>query len=253
VFPAYPEHNKSLAGYRTFAFFESYFSNYIEGTEFTVEEAKEIVTSEIPMPSREEDSHDMLGTFQIVSDRKEMSVFPANADHLLKLLRSRHAVLLRARKSKKPGEFKDKNNRAGTTEFVDVKLVTGTLKRGYEWYSLLKEPFARAAYMMFLISEVHPFLDGNGRMARVMMNAELTAQGVTKIIIPTVYREDYLGALRKLTKQRKPDAYVRMLSRAHEFSASLIQQNLDTMEAFLTECDAFEELVIFILSTRRST
>jgi len=27
--------------------------------------------------------------------------------------------------------------------------------------------------MMFLVSEVHPFLDGNGRIARVMMNAEL--------------------------------------------------------------------------------
>ena len=28
-------------------------------------------------------------------------------------------------------------------------------------------------FMMFMISEIHPFLDGNGRLARVMMNAEL--------------------------------------------------------------------------------
>jgi Fic/DOC family protein len=33
----------------------------------------------------------------------------------------------------------------------------------------------RAVYTMFHISEVHPFDDGNGRVARVMMNAELVA------------------------------------------------------------------------------
>ena len=74
-----------------------------------------------------------------------------------------------ARTSKKPGEFKDVNNRAGNTQFVEWSLVSGTLKRGYEWYTLLQHPFAKAAYMMFMISEVHPFLDGNGRIAREMM------------------------------------------------------------------------------------
>ncbi|WP_290706739.1 Fic family protein [Flavihumibacter sp. CACIAM 22H1] len=84
--------------------------------------------------------------------------------------------MLQARKTENPGEFKDKNNRAGTTEFVDNELVAGTLKKGFDWYSLLQHPFAKAAYMMFMISEVHPFLDGNGRMARVMMNAELSVK-----------------------------------------------------------------------------
>jgi Fic family protein len=31
--------------------------------------------------------------------------------------------------------------------------------------------------MMFLVSEVHPFTDGNGRVGRVLMNAESTAAG----------------------------------------------------------------------------
>lgn len=47
------------------------------------------------------------------------------------------------------------------------------------------------------------------------MNAELVAAKQAKIIIPTVFRDDYLGALRKLTRQRQPDAYIRMLNRAH--------------------------------------
>lgn len=69
-----------------------------------------------------------------------------------------------------------------------------------------------------MVSEIHPFLDGNGRIARVMMNAELVKENQSKIIIPTVYRDDYIGALRKLTRQQDPTIYVKMLRRSHEFS-----------------------------------
>ena len=144
---------------------------------------------------------------------------------------------------KKQGHFwkKDKNNRAGNTEFVDWSLVNGTLKKGFDWYTFLKDPFAKAVYMMFLVSEVHPFLDGNGRIARVMMNAELSSKGLCKIMIPTVYREDYMGALRKLTRQQVADPYIRMLVRAYEFSATLNQESIDEMEKYLIACDAFKE------------
>lgn len=238
-YPDYLDQNKSIQSYQNFAFFESYFSNYIEGTEFTVDEARQIITTATPLPARDEDSHDVLGTYQIVSNRREMSILPDSPDHLLKLLKERHAILLSSRKTKNPGEFKDKNNRAGTTEFVDMKLVPGTLKRGFDWYSLLQHPFAKAVYMMFMVSEVHPFLDGNGRIARVMMNAELTAKGLSKIVIPTVYREDYMGALKKLTKQRDAATYVRMLLRVWEFSNHVHNENLDDMERHLTKCNAF--------------
>lgn len=206
-----------------------------------MKEAKEIITSEMPIPSRDEDSHDILGTYRIVADKNEMDICPSSADQFLKILRERHAILLHARTSKKPGEFKNKNNRAGNTEFVDWRLVTGTLKKGYEWYSLLKEPIAKAIYMMFLVSEVHPFLDENGRIARVMMNAELSSKDLSKIIIPTVYREDYMMALRKLTRKRTPDAYVRMLLKAYEFSSTLSENSIDSMEEHLIKCNAFTE------------
>ncbi len=238
-YPDYIDKNKDIKSYQNFAFFEGYFSNYIEGTEFAIEEAKQIISTATPLPARDEDSHDVLGTYQIVSNRNEMSLQPKDANDLLKLLQDRHAVLLSARTSKKPGQFKDINNRAGNTEFVDWSLVPGTLKRGYEWYSLLQHPFAKAAYMMFMISEVHPFLEGNGIMARVMMNAELGAKGLAKIIIPTVFREDYMGSMKKFTKQRDGNAYIRMLLKAWEFSSNVYDNDLDKMEKYLINCNAF--------------
>jgi len=95
--------------------------------------------------------------------------------------------------------------------------------------------------MMFLVSEVHPFLDGNGRIARVMMNADLVVAGESKIMIPTVYRDDYIGALRRLTRRSDPDAYIRMMERAHEFSENVYGDNRDEMETYLQSCNAFLE------------
>ncbi len=246
-FENYMDKNGSLKAYQSFAFFEGYFSNFIEGTEFEVAEAKAIVQTETPQPLRDEDSHDILGTYHIVSDRKQMSICPESAEQLLDLLRERHRVLLAARTGKKPGQFKEQNNRAGSTQFVDWKLVAGTLKKGFDFYKFLQDPFAKAAYMMFLVSEVHPFLDGNGRIARVMMNAELSSKNLSKIIIPTVYRVDYLGAIKRLTKKSEPATYVKMLQRAYKFSSSVHGEDLDSMEAYLRKCNAFETEDGFIL------
>ena len=59
VFTSFPETSLTFEAYRNFAFFESYFSNYIEGTEFTIEDARQIIETNMPLPARNEDSHDM--------------------------------------------------------------------------------------------------------------------------------------------------------------------------------------------------
>lgn len=236
-----PDVNQAAGAFRNFAFYEAYFSNFIEGTRFKVEEALQIIESGRPLPARDEDSHDVLGTYQIVSNREEMNTVPKDAEEFVHILRYRHKTMLAARPTKNPGEFKDRNNRAGDTEFVDHTLVGGTLVQGFDFYRALTHPFAKAAFMMFMVSEVHPFLDGNGRLARVMMNAELVHSSQTKIIIPTVYREDYLGALRQLTRRQQPDTFIRMLQRAQLFSAALIGENMDTMQELLEASNAFKE------------
>lgn len=235
------EQNIAPVSFQNFAFFESYFSNYIEGTVFEVGEAREIIQTQKPLINRNDDSHDVLGTYQIVSNHTEMETVPKNPDHLLEILKYRHQVILRSRQNKNPGQFKDRNNFAGQTSFVDPTLVKGTLIKSFDFYQALSHPFSKAAYIMFAISEVHPFLDGNGRLARIMMNAELVKGGQAKIIIPTVYRDDYLGALRKLTRQRDPDAYIRMLTRAHEFSATVVGEDMDEMQSILEMSNAFKE------------
>lgn len=241
VFPSIDEPNQTSAEFRNFAFFESYFSNYIEGTEFEIEEAKEIIETGQPLPARNADSHDVLGTFRIVASRREMQRIPQSAEELVEILQDRHRVMMAARPDRDPGMFKMKNNHAGDTHFVDYTLVRGTLIKGFEYYQALEDPFARALFILFMVSEVHPFNDGNGRISRIMMNAELVHADQSKIIIPTVFRDDYLNALRRLTRKSDPSVLIRAISRVRQFSANIMGEDFDATKAYLDSCFAFKD------------
>ena len=206
---------------RLLPFYEAYFSNYIEGTEFTLDEAASIVFDAVIPADRPADAHDVLGTYEVVSDHDEMVRIPRSPDEFEELLRSRHARLMSARPDQRPGTYKEKANQAGSTEFVAPELVPGTLRRGFDAGAVLTSPFARATYLMFLIAEVHPFTDGNGRVARMMMNAELVGAGEVRIIIPTVYRNNYLAALRGATHTGHYAALYAMLSFARRYTAQV--------------------------------
>ncbi|MCB0632016.1 MAG: Fic family protein [Lewinella sp.] len=239
TFSSRSETTATSEAYVNFSFFEAYFSNYIEGTEFEVEEAREIIFEGIFIENRSGDTHDIKGTYEIVGNRFEMRRTPTSFEQLLELLRARHSVIMRGRPDKNPGSFKTRANRAGNTTFVEPALVRGTLMQAFEPYQALKHPLAKAIFMMFLISEVHPFEDGNGRIARVMMNSELVKEELQKIIIPTVYREDYLLALRKLSRKKDPGAYIRMLDRAQDFSASVNMESFPEMLEYFQRSEAF--------------
>lgn len=239
ILPIVKEAKLTTTALSNLAFFEAYFSNYIEGTEFEVDEAADIIFHNKIMLSRPQDSHDILGTFQLVSSISEMNKIPHSSDELIALLQRRHAALMSARHDKEPGQFKSMSNRVGTMIFVMPELVRGTLIKAFDLYEQLALGLERAIFMMFVIAEVHPFLDGNGRIARVMMNAELVHAGQCRIIIPTVYREDYLLALRRLSRERDADAYVRMLVRAQEFTASIDFSDYQQALEQLKRCNAF--------------
>ena len=224
----------------TLAFFEAYFSNYIEGTRFDVDEAEEIVFQGHIPQQRPADAHDVLGVWRIVSDPSEMRRVPKTAGELTDLLRSRHALALGGRPEAFPGRFKNAPNRVGALVFVAPDAVAGTLKRGFDIYRGLTSAFHRAAFMHFLISEVHPFTDGNGRLARIMMNAELVAANEERIIIPTVYRDNYVAAQRALSSGNSAEPFARMLDFAWRWTAAVPWGTFqDTIEP-LRACNAFD-------------
>jgi hypothetical protein len=236
-----PTSTGSGPAFYTAAFFDAYFSNYIEGTRFKVDEAKEIVDSGMIPVVRPADGHDILGTYRVVSSLENMRRTPDTSDELLELLCVRHADIMVGRPDKRPGQFKEELNYAGATRFVDPDLVQGTLRQGFSLYKSLEHPFARALLIMFLVAEVHPFDDGNGRTARAMMNSELVSAEETRIIIPSVFRNEYVASLKRLTNHLQPESFVRVMSFAHEFTATISFDNYGAARLLMEECHAFDD------------
>jgi len=232
------------SAFRHLAFLDAYFSNYIEGTEFELDEARALVFEGRVLPDRPADSHDVLGTFALVGNRDFLGVgisdLPDGAAFIARLKQA-HAEIMRGRPEHGPGRFKETVNRAGNSVFVHPDAVTGTLLHGFTIARSLERPFARAAALMFVISEVHPFADGNGRVARVLMNAELFAARQCRILIPTVFRDDYLTALRTMTRQGHADPLVQALELAQRVTAAIDYADLDQAIAALANVNAFEE------------
>ena len=222
------------------AFLESYFSNYVEGTRFSIEQAEEIALRNRIVHSRPKDSHDILGVFKLVLHPHFGATVPAAAD-ILQGLTQRHHLMLECRPEVHHGEFKQETNYAGQTRFVEPKFVRGTLLEGAKIAYSIPEGLARAIFYAFLVSEVHPFSDGNGRLSRLLMNAELSRVGQMRIIIPTLFHEQYVDAQRALSRQNDAQPLVRALQRMAQWASLFDYQNLDHTKSLMNACHAFKE------------
>ena len=112
-----------------------------------------------------------------------MSRLATTPDEFMDLLRSRHGVMMVERSESHPGEFKERPDQAGGYIFVLPTLVEGTLIEGFDRIQQLDTAWERSLMTMWVVAEVHPFVDGNGRMARIAMNAELHSAGLSRNII----------------------------------------------------------------------
>ena len=73
-----------------------------------------------------------------------------------------------------------------------------------------------------------------------MMNVEFGAGGETHVLIPTVFRDDYLGALRAASRERYHKPLIQMLDYAQEFTSKVDFTDLQAAHVVLTACNAFE-------------
>ena len=75
-------------------------------------------------------------------------------------------------------------------------------------------PVEFAAYAHRRLVYIHPFQDGNGRMARLLMNLILINRGYCIVSIPPVLRHDYIAALQQAQKAKNPsdEAFLKLIA-----------------------------------------
>jgi hypothetical protein len=227
------------------AFWEAYFSNYIEGTKFSVEEAQEIVnetdTAKALKRNRPEDAHDILETYRLIVDSRISGKVAETALKYIELIKNRHARMMASRDQVAPGFFKERNNEVGSRVFVRPELVTETIARGWQSGRDLKSAIARAFFMLFVVSEVHPFQDGNGRISRLGMNAVLEDARQMRLILPTSFRNDYLTVLEALTINGNPKPFCQFAHKLIELNSRMPLGNFEVAYDYYKKTAALDE------------
>lgn len=73
------------------------------------------------------------------------------------------------------------------------------------------EPAVRAVLGHFVFVYIHPYMDGNGRMGRFLMNAMLASGGYPWTVIPVEQRDKYMHALEQASTEQNIEPFAQFL------------------------------------------
>ncbi len=186
-------------------------SNSIEGYHASIDEAIAVVTDEPPLTERTETWLAIRGYRDALS-----YITQASQDRYFEFskqfLKSLHFMMIGFDMSKYPGQWRPGgvwvvNERTGKTvyEAPPVELVNDLVE---ELVDYLRSPpdsepvIARAAMAHLTLTLIHPFKDGNGRMARALQTFVLAREGILHPVFSSI--EEWLG--------RNTDAYYAILA-----------------------------------------
>jgi Fic family protein len=136
----------------------------------------------------------------------------------LRLIREMHAILLRSGRgaAKQPGEFRRSQNWIGGTRPGNALFVPpppnllddclGALERFFHSDDPALPPLIRAGLAHVQFETIHPFLDGNGRLGRLLITLILCEAGVLRE--PILYLSLFLKSQR--------DDYYRLLQEVRQ-------------------------------------
>jgi hypothetical protein len=131
-------------------------------------------------------------------------------------------------------------NNAGRAFRLAPELLVGTLRRGFDCFARITDPFQRAVALMLLVTESHPFDDGNGRLARLIANGALSHAGQVRIVVPTVYRNNYLAGLAGVSNRAgRGETLVSVLSFAQRWTSAVDWTDFTRADETLRSVDAY--------------
>ncbi len=76
-----------------------------------------------------------------------------------------------------------------------------------------EEPRVRVVLGHFVFVYIHPYMDGNGRMARFLMNVMLASGGYPWTVLPVEDRSEYMAALEAASAEQNIDQFAAYLAR----------------------------------------
>jgi Fic family protein len=113
-------------------------------------------------------------------------------------IRGLHQLILKNIDDQNAGRYRSINVRIVGAQHIppDAVLVNEQMSALITWYeNQVLHPIERAAQLHTRFVGIHPFTDGNGRTARLLLNLELLKAGFPAVVLPVEKRLAYYQML----------------------------------------------------------
>ena len=195
----------------------TYHSNAIEGNTLTLRETKLLLEDGITVGGKSFTEHleaknhkeAILFTEEVATGKREFTEW---------IIRSIHQIVVKGMDEVNPGQYRDEQVFISGTDYEPPEpiRVPELMADLITWYNDPGDihPVNKAAVLHNKLVAIHPFLDGNGRTARLLLNLELIKTDYLSVVIEKEEREEYYDAVEAWAKKKDPWHFTWMVSQA---------------------------------------
>jgi len=199
----------------------TYNSNAIEGNTLSLQETELVLNRGLTIGNKSLKEH-----FEAINHKEGIELVERFVEKKKdlddKFVRDLHKIILKNIDDSAAGVFRTTNVRIlGSVHIPPNPLkIPSLIKDFFEWYYENKHKMAipeLAAYAHYKFVCIHPFIDGNGRTSRLLMNLILMQNGYPPAVILNIDRKKYYRVLKQADLD-KPKEFIDFIGRAIERS-----------------------------------
>jgi len=204
----------------------TYNSNAIEGNRLTLKETYFVIQEGITVKGKTLKEHlEAKNHYEAISYLYDLIEQPHKFEMTEFLIRSIQQLVVQDTDKDSAGEYRKGNVRITGSRHVlpDAVVVPERMRELVTWYESNKSQMHRvelAAIFHHTFVHIHPFFDGNGRTARLLMNIILMSAGYPLVIILKNDRRRYCNTLDQADKG-EISPFIRFIAQAVERSLNM--------------------------------
>jgi len=213
--PLPPEELKSLDNYFRIGF--TYSSNALEGNTLTISETKILLEDGITVGGRPlKDCYEAVGhgtayDFMLKLARQQDLTITES------IIKNLHRLFYQKVDADQAGNYRTIQVYISGTEYIppapeDVPQLMKHLADQIHYSQSALHPVELAAAAHKRLADIHPFIDGNGRTARLLMNLILVNNGYGVVSIPPILRNDYINALSASRRMNNLEPFAKLIA-----------------------------------------